>query len=193
VKQHRLSLAAVLAACLILTALNCVSSIKYVVMTDVPPSPSFTVIPASTSAADDASANAITEELVGLGVRVVERPALVKQRTEYTGKSSGTAVGVTLNGQLALGGAGGGQAGDVTTSVDPIALIQETQADYVVFAKAGPWLKVIRRKDGQIVYAGSLAAESNSGCCLSPTFWRLVESERDRLKDMLQKMGVATK
>jgi len=174
---------------------GCIGPVRFVVVADVPTSPTFTVIPASTSSDDNAAANRVTEVLVGLGIHVIERPALVKQRTEYTGQSSGAGVGVTLSGNLAVGGVGGSQSGDVVTSIDPIAAIQETQADYVVFAKSGPWLKVVKRKDGQIMFAGSLAWDNNSGCCLNAAFWSQANPdrerlERERLRDLLRKMGV---
>jgi hypothetical protein len=176
-----------------MTTAGCVSSVQYVVVTNVPQSATFTVIPASTSAEDNDAANSVTGELVALGVRVLERPALVRQRTEFSGKSSGSGVGITLDGNLAVGGNSGSQAGDVTTSVDPVALIQDTKADYVVFARPGPWLKIVRRADSQILFAGNLAVESNSGCCLSPAFWNMVKPQRERLRELLIKMGVSVR
>jgi len=181
-----------LAACIAFTVCGCASTVRFVVVADVPPTPTFTVIPASTAPGDDAAADSLLVQLVELGVHVVERPALVKQRTEYSGTSSGAGVGVTLDGKLAVGGVGGAQAGGVTTSIDPIALLQETQADYVVFAKRGPWLKIVKRSDGQIVYVGDLAVKPSSGCCLSPAFWTPGPTEREHLKALLNKMGAAT-
>ncbi|HTW92702.1 MAG TPA: hypothetical protein VMH22_13490 [bacterium] len=189
---------AALTVSLLLVVSGCVSTaVRFVVVTDVPPSPSFTVVPGSTSPDDAASADAITEDLVALGVRVLARPALVKQRTEYSGQSSGTGVGVTLSGNLAVGGTGGEQSGNVITSVDPIALIQETQADYVVFTKTGPWLDIVKRKDGQIVFAGNLVVPQDNGvnCCLSPGFWvrKTPATQRERLGGVLRQMGVIAK
>ncbi len=189
-QSSRLVPRAVLAACLILTMASCVSSVQYVVVSNVPESATFTVIPASTSAEDNDAANSVTGELVALGIRVLERPALVRQRTEFSGKSTGSGIGITLDGNLAVGGNSGAQAGDVTTSVDPVALIQDTKADYVVFVRPGPWLRIVRRADSQILFAGNLAVESNNGCCVSPAFWNMVKPQRERLRELVIKMGV---
>ena len=70
---------------------------------------------------DDVQADAINEALVGLGTRVLERPALVKEQTEYTGKTSGTKVGITSQG-LSSGGADNAESGVTVTGVDANAL-----------------------------------------------------------------------
>jgi len=169
---------------------GCTTAIRYVVVSDVPNSPSFTVIPASTSPDDDAAANWTVGQLVSLGVKVVERPALVRERSEFAGSSSGTGLGVTPSGQLAISGTSGSQQANLTTSVDPVVLIEQTKADYIIFAKPGPWLKVVRKSDGQILFASPLRVESSSGCCLAPSFWHAVQPESERLRNLLDSLGL---
>lgn len=174
---------------------GCTTAVQYVVLTDVPSEPSVTVLPASSSGQDLLAADALAEDLVSCGVRVLERPPLIRERSDYEGKASGTGVGLTSSGKLAVLGGGGKQEGQLTISVDPVALIEETKADYVIFARPGPWLKVVKRADGQVLHVGTLSdVDGNSGCCLFPSFWANITgsktSPRDRLRTLMQRLGI---
>ena len=187
---------AIALAAVCLVCLGCGSSLRYVVLSDVPENPTVTVIPASTSDKDAEAALHTTELLVACGIHVVERPALVRQRSNYEGRTSGGGVGVTSTGQLAILGGGGAQQGELTISVDPVALIEETDAAYVIFVKPGLWLKVVRRSDKQILYVGKLTDDSNRACCLTAVFWEVtfaLKSNRDKMRDLMRKLDILQK
>lgn len=187
----RVTLAATAALCLFT---GCTTTVRYVVRTETADDPTVTVIPASIDARDMAAADNTTELLLAAGIRVVERPAMVDKHTEYKGTTSGGGVGVTPGGQVAVVGLGGGQQGQVTVAADPVTLIGLTSADYVVFAKAGRWLKVVRRTDGRVLYAGTLGAEDEpSGCCLTGSFWRQLTDAPDdtsSLSNLFKKLDI---
>ena len=77
------------------------------------------------------------------------------------------------------------------SSAYPVALIQKTDADYVIFVRSGPWLKVIKRENNQIIYEGALSGTSS---CFYPVFWSsMFESSQDRLKKRLLQTGMFTR
>ncbi len=170
---------------------SCVTHVRYVVLDKVPASPTLTVIPASMAGADVETANEITGLLVSCGVRVVERPAMVKEKTQYEGQgaASGYAVG---GGQGAIAGGEAAHREDVTKTGDPTALIGETVADYVFIVQGppeSPWLKLVKRDGGQILYAAGLAQESGQRF-YEGQFTDASGGPRDAMKRLLEKLGI---
>jgi hypothetical protein len=52
---------------------------------------------------------------------------------------------------------GGAQQYSGKSIIDPVSVIDSTPADYVVYVQAsGKWIRVVRKEDKQLVFAGSL-------------------------------------
>ncbi|MBM3331755.1 hypothetical protein FJY68_07895 [candidate division WOR-3 bacterium] len=170
---------------------GCTTTIRYVVADVSPSNPTITVIPMSPSGSDFAYADAATGHLISFGLRVVERPALAKLRTEVKGMTSpgGGTSPASLPSEVS-------KQSDVSSAWDPVALIGETHADYVLFVGDGPRVRLVRRETGQILSTGSLAlgaGSTGSGCCLAPAFWGSLQSERERYRELLRSAGLVPK
>jgi len=58
---------------------------------------------------------------------------------------------------VGIGGLGGAQQYSGKSIIDPVSVIDSTPADYVVYVQAsGKWIRVVRKEDKQLVFAGSL-------------------------------------
>ena len=156
------------AASVLVVALFSGCATRYVVLSDVPPNPSFTVIPGSVSKGNMEFANTVTEALVSCGVRVVERPAMVSGYAE----SRGSGVGLGVAGGAASGGARAGGVGLVagsgkeevaTQAIDVVDLYEQSSADYLVVAfSTNTWVKIVRRESKDILFGGSIAAAAGA-------------------------------
>ncbi len=147
-----------------MTLVSCTTTTQYVVLTDVPASPSFTVIPASMSKEDISAANLTTAAIVGCAVTVLERPVMLKERSDFEGEGNSSGIGAA-GGQLAVAVGSDRQKGAVATTVDPTSLVAQTKADYVFIVQSQgnkPWARLLRRETSQIIFAGYLVAPEAS-------------------------------
>jgi hypothetical protein len=176
---------AFIAATLALIA-GCTTSVRYVAIVAPPDSPSITVIPMSPSPGDFAAADAAAGHMVSFGLRVVERPALAKLWTETKGQSAsadGTAPASSPSNVV--------KQTDIASAWDPVALLGETRADYVLFVGEGPRVRLVQRESGRVLCVGSLAVGGNNpGCCLAPGFWGALQPERERYRQLFRNSGL---
>ena len=180
---RRLALVAVIVA---LTA-SCTTSVRYVAVVAPPATPSITVIPMSPSPGDFAAADAAAGHMVSFGLRVVERPALAKLWTETKGQtaSAGTSTPTSSPSDVV-------KQTDIASAWDPVALLGETRADYVLFVGEGPRVRLVQRESGRVLCVGSLAIGANSaGCCLAPGFWGALQPERERYRQLFRTSGLS--
>jgi len=176
----------------VLLVTGCVAHrIRYVALVDVPESPTMTVIPMSTSPADVNASDLITEVLIANGVRVLERPAFIREQTRYEGQGAGGVVGGGPGGFFGVSGKADHQA-EMTASRDVVTLIDETKADYVVFVKAAahaPWAKLIRRESGQVLFAGIVAGSTQfAGSVTDSWLWGAADAQE--MRTILVKAGI---
>ena len=148
-------------AAIVLLQVGC--SAQYVVLRQVPESPTFTVIPGSVSKTNVDFANSVTTVLISCGVRVLERPAMLSGYTESRSSGSGSAIGSTASGGLSvIGGSGNGKEEISAQSVDVVDLYDRTAADFVVVAFASAsYLKIVRRDSKEVLFSGDLKGNRN--------------------------------
>jgi hypothetical protein len=147
---------------LILVSSGCTTTaVRYIVVTYVPDEPTITVIPASGSREDALVADVVTGWVVSCRVRTLTRPVMYREKTSYSGSTSGTGVAV-VGGQLGVGIAGGSGQSEGSTTADEISLLEQTSADFVIFARAmkgGPYITLVNRSSRQVLHAGQLVEE----------------------------------
>lgn len=173
-----------------LTTTACITKYEYVTR-DTTPGSSVTVIPETMGDGDVSAADHVMSVLLGCGVSVLERPVMLKERSDYRSSGTGVGVGLTGSGGLAIVSGETGKTGEVKTSVDPVALIAETKADYVVIvhSRSGePTFRIVKKETGQILFAGSLRDEVNPACCL--TWGAASVSEEDQARKLLYRIGI---
>ena len=117
----------------------CANAQQYVVLRDVPASPTFVVFPESDSPRDYVWADEISAGLIANRVKVLQRPAILNRyRTAET----------TF------------KAGDVSLQEEEkIAsnLFNNTDADYIVWGRArGRHITVVRQATNELLYSGVL-------------------------------------
>lgn len=132
--------------------------------------------------------------LVDCGVRTVLRPVMMKERTEYddVGSSSGVAVS---GGKVAVSLGDASSKGGLTTSVDEVSLLKETNADYVFYVRhmrGGPHVVLVKRDDSQVLHSGQLevSGRNSSGCCLADPTGGRTTSPRDVMRKLLVSAGI---
>jgi len=137
---------------------------QYVVLTDVPPEPSITVIPASGSCEDAAAVDLVTGWAVASGVRTLARPVMMKTQADYSGTGSASGM-ASVGGQLGVAIGGSSSRAGLTTSVDAMSLLDSTSADYVIYVRSvrgGPNVTLVRKASRQVLFAGNIPARTNS-------------------------------
>jgi hypothetical protein len=137
---------------------GCTATVQYVVLSDVPPEPSITVIPSSGAREDAVAADMVTGWTVGAGVRTLARPVMLKTQADYSGSSAAGGV-AAVGGQLGVALGNSNSQGGMTTSVDAMSLLDSTQADYVIYVRAkgaGPYATLVKRASKQVLFAGVL-------------------------------------
>ncbi|MBS4015574.1 MAG: hypothetical protein KGZ86_03965 [Candidatus Latescibacteria bacterium] len=176
---------------ILLISLSC-TKVNYIVIDNIPQTPVLTVFPASMSKEDINAANRITELILSCGVKTIERPVMLKERSDFEGATTGGGVGITGSGNLSLLSGGATQSAELRSSIDPVGLIKETNADYIFIVnnKAGnPYIKLIKRESEQILYAGEIVIESHSTCCLN-IFPSYGINPRQHMWNLLEKAGI---
>ncbi len=165
----------------VLALLQVGCSTRYVVLRDVPLSPTFTVIPGSVSKENMEFANTVTGVLVSCGVRVVERPAMLSGYAESRSSGSASALGITTSGGLvSVGGSGDSKDETTAQSVDVVDLYQRTSADYVFVAFASSsYLKIVRRDSKEVLYSGTLRRDPNK------------DDSKETMRGLLKALGVS--
>ncbi len=174
---------------LFLIVAGCVTKYEYVVR-DPAPGTVVTVIPETMNDADVRAADHVMTVLLRCGANVVERPVMLKERSDYRSSGTGVGVGVTSGGGLAIVSGETGKSGEVKTSVDPVALIAETRADYAFIVRSRgdtPTFRIIKKETGQILFAGSFRDEVNPACCLT---WFTFASEEELARKLLYRIGI---
>lgn len=166
---------------------------KYVVLSDVPPNPTVTVIPSTGSKEDVADADVVIGLLVDCGVKTVLRPVMVKERTEYDGTGSSSGIAAS-GGRIAVALGDASSKGGQTTSVDEVSLLKETTADYVFYVRhtrQGPQVVLVKRESGQILHVGQIGTGSaGSSCCLSGTTYEVQSKPQDKMRQLLVSAGI---
>lgn len=175
--------------------MRCFSScakVKYIVLDNIPQSPTITVIPASMSKEDIKAANQITELIVSCGIKTIERPVMLKERSDFESAASGGGIGITAGGNLSLLSGGTKQSGELRSSVNPVGLIKEKGADYIFIVNdqdGDSYIKLIKRENQQILYAGLLEVQPRSTCCLYPML-STKSKQREYMIKLLEEVGV---
>ncbi len=164
---------------------------RYVVRAEAPKDPSVTVIPMSATPGDRAAADRVMTLLVGNGVKVKLPPAIVQTRTETKGNTQAQAALGTWGGGLAIGGGGTQTSSETQTVRDALALVDETDADYVFLTRADsgrePFVvQVVRRRDRQVLYVGYVTDSPDPG---APWTWG-GKDERLLMRELLSKLGI---
>lgn len=163
---------------LIIPLLFLACTTKYILVHGVPKSPTFTVIPMSFKEADISFANAITEALIANGIRVVERPVMLSKNIQSE-KSEGLG-GIIWTPGAGLGVGGGSSKGneDIKEFIDPVQIIDVTDADYIVFVQdRNSWVKIVQRSTKQVVFVGTISTSTD-------------ESLIDTFKKLFKTMGI---
>jgi len=168
---------------------GCMVRNQYIVR-DPSPGSVVTVIPETMNDDDVSAANHVMEVLIACGANVIERPVMLKERSDFSSSGSGTGVGVTGSGQIAVVSGQSGKTGEVKTSLDPVALISDTKADYVFIVQyldGHPRFRLVKKATGQVLRVGSFRDEINPVCCLT---WFSYETENDQAKKLLYSVGI---
>ena len=182
-KTRLVIIIAVLFLMVIVVLVGCTTS--YIMVHEVPQSPTFVVIPVGFSEKDLLFVNGVSEALIANGVRVIERPVMLQKYLES--EKSGEASGVLWTPGTGLGIAGGGQKGSEKTTelTDPIGMLEVTSADYVFYVQGkGGWVKIIQRATKQVVFVGQFEDRKSGE---SSIFDLSLSSKFNKL---LTKMGV---
>lgn len=184
-KNRAYYITAVLFLVVIVILVGCAT--RYIMVHEVPQSPTFVVIPVGLSEKDVLFVNLVSEALIANGVRVIERPVMLQKYLES--EKSGEASGVLWTPGTGLGIAGGGQKGSekIQELTDPIKMLEVTSADYVFYTQGkGSWVKIIQRATKQVVFVGQFE-HRKSEYGESSIFDLSLSSE---LNKVLKKMGV---
>jgi len=125
---------------------GCVTSNNFVVLRDVPPNPSFSVISATDYWGQHDFANQVEEALVNLGVAVITPPA---------SKEVLTRKGVSIDGM------GKGLVGSRVSDsmiVEKYYTLDESTADYLIFTESGSKrIKIVKRTARQVIATFTIA------------------------------------
>jgi hypothetical protein len=175
----------------------CTVKEKYIVLSEVPTSPTVTVIPSTGAKEDVADADVVMGLLVDCGVRTVLRPVMMKERTEYNDAGSASGIGVS-GGRIAVAMGDAASKGGLTTSVDEVSLLKETNADYVFYVRhkpGGPQMVLVKREDGQVLHVGQIDLTGEgaaAGCCLlGSTYQReATATPQQKMRELLSAAGI---
>ena len=120
------------------------SKIQFVVLRDVPESPSFVVIPANNYLNQVAFANEVEAAIISAGIKVV----MFSQATKEVTKE------VAVEGKIAVveGGQAAQKSGEGKLTERYIELFEEIKADYIVMTYAGSkQIRIIKRQTREIL------------------------------------------
>ena len=159
--------------------LGCSTKYEFVVLRDVPKAPSFVVIPPNRYMYETVFANKVEEIIMGLGVKVVRRPA-TKAVTETVEK--GVAGLKAEDGKL-MQGAGSHQL------VESYFAYADLNADYIVHTySSSEQVRIIKRETGEILVSLNLSDYYN----INQGELRKRDIYRELISVALHKMGVLT-
>lgn len=160
--QNKFLLTALLG--LVLSLTGCAQT-RFVVLRDVPPSPSFVVIPANDYLSEVTFANEIERAILGAGVKVVMRPSTKEVTTEKVTEETE-----------------GNQASGMKLTERYFAF-DEIDADYIVqtYATSNP-VKITKRETQEVLTVLTVQTALHDP---APAEWK-----RKRFKQVLAKMGI---
>ena len=119
----------------------------FVVLRDVPESPSFVVIPANDYLVQVDFANEIEADLIACGVKVVARPAMKEVQTTKQGAQLDTQVGQAAG----------------ATLIEKYMALEETNADYFISAFADTrQIKIIKRPTREVISVLDLSGTASN-------------------------------
>jgi hypothetical protein len=183
------------AVVLVLLLVACTVKEKYIVLSEVPTSPTVTVIPSTGAKEDVADADVVMGLLVDCGIRTVLRPVMMKERTEYNDAGSASGIGVS-GGRIAVAMGDAASKGGLTTSVDEVSLLKETNADYVFYVRhktGGPQMVLVKREDGQVLHVGQIDSKgegATAGCCLLGSTYQREATPQQKMRELLTAAGI---
>ena len=150
---------------------------QYVVLRNVPKSPSFVVIPANSYSNEVKFANEIESTIISAGVKVVARPATKEVMTE---KEIHGAEGIQESGAQAI------RAADAKVTERYLAF-DEITADYIVqtFAYPEQQVKFTKKESMEI-----LAVVTEIDVLNAKSFKRMANLWQDSIHMTLEKMGI---
>ena len=151
------------------------SKIQFVVLRDVPASPSFVVIPANDYLNQVAFANRIEEAIIGAGVKVVMFSRTTKEVTKEV--AVGGKIAAVEGSQVAQ------KSGEGKLTERYVVSLDEIKADYIVLTYSGSkQIRVIKNQTREILAVLTVPADAITG--------ELLE-HHDFIAHALGNMGVA--
>ena len=164
----RRSLLMIFSFMLFLVTIGC-SKTQFVVLRDVPESPSFVVIPANNYLNQVAFANAVEAAIISVGVKVISRPA-TKEVTKEVAVEGGIQA---IEGTQAAHKSGEGRL------IERYAAFGDIEADYIVLTYANfRQIRIMKRQTREILAS------------IEVFFVTEAPALRKQLVDVLKKMGI---
>jgi hypothetical protein len=169
---------------------------QYVVRDASPGAKSVTVLPASLTQADRASADYLTGLLIECGVPVFARPSIVDTCIAIDGESRSSAVGQvgsTLG--IALSASGGRTS--AFRGTDPHDAIDSCRSEVVAITRPvgsdNLWIQLLSRETHRMLFSGTFYTVDSSAVrtsCGSSTPSTMRHPASGRMTDLLKKAGV---
>ena len=159
--------------------LGCSTKYEFVVLRDVPKTPSFVVIPPNRYMYETVFANQVEEIIMGLGVKVVRRPA-TRAVTETVEKGI---TGLQAEDGKLMQGSGSHQL------VESYFAYADLNADYIVHTySSSEQVRIIKRETGEILVSLNLSHYYN----INQGELNKRDIHRKLIAAALHKMGVLT-